>query len=310
MPGELNQSGGSHIVRRCIVRATIVLIAIVILLTAIFSISCDENPVSEPEDIPGAVPVADIIVPDLEGDIVLGFGQTVYVESEKLWIRFTDVFSDSRCPMDARCFWPGQAEIELVLEKMGSMEEPVILMLQPGRNPLGDSEMFECACGYRIYFLALEPYPSVGKTIPEESYIAQIILEPDRDCCPEGEVCFTWLSPFLLQRDPFTLGGISIEGDELTLQVSYGGGCREHGFKLYMQPVFAESNPVRANLYVSHNGNGDACEALISEALTFDLRKIAELYYYQYGGYDDIILDVFGYFTDQRGDGLEVLYSP
>lgn len=290
-------------------RAILLLKSAVILLSAIFIIGCDENSITELEET-GTGPTADIIIPDLSVDIIFGFGQTVYVESEELWISFTDVISDSRCPSDVDCFWPGQAEVELVLEKEGSIGEPVIIMLQPGRNPMGEHELFECACGYRIYFLALEPYPSSGKTIPDEDYIVQIVLEPDRDCCREGEVCFTWLSPFLLQRDSFRLNEVSLDGDELTLQVSYGGGCREHGFRLYMQPVFAESHPVRANLYLSHNADDDPCDAWITEDLTFDVRKIAELYYEQYGGYDDIILDIFGYFTDQPGEGIEILYSP
>ena len=290
-------------------RALICFKSLVFLLAAILIIGCEENPPTEPEKIE-ADPEADMIIPDLSGDIILGFGQTVYVESEELLIRFSDVIHDYRCPSDAHCFWPGQAEIELVLEKDGGMEEPVIVMIEPGRNPLGDPELFECACGYRIYFMAMEPYPTSGKTIPDEDYIVQIILMEDPNCCCEGEVCFTWLSPYLLQRDPFTLSGVSLQGDELTLQVSYGGGCEEHGFKLYMQPVFAESNPVRASLYLSHNAHDDACEAWITEELTFDLRRVAELYYEQYGGYDDIILEVFGYSTSWPYDGIEVLYSP
>jgi hypothetical protein len=291
------------------VRAIISFKFIVLLLSALLVLGCDENSIIDPEETE-IFPVADIIIPDLTGDIIFGFGQTVYVESEELWISFTDVIGDSRCPTGVECFWPGQAEIEIVLEKRGGMEEPVIIILPPGRNPTEKPELYECAGGYRIYFVALEPYPTVGKTIPEEEYIAQIILVPDRDCCPEGEVCFTWLSPFLLQRDPFALNGASLDGDELTLQVTYGGGCRDHDFKLYMQPVFAESNPVRANLYLSHNANGDVCEALITEDLTYDIRKIAELYYEQYGGYGDIILDIYGYFIDQPGEGIEILYSP
>jgi len=282
----------------------------VVLLAAIFLLGCDENPVSEPDDGMGTSPVTDIVVTDLTDTIVLGFGQTVYIESERLWIRFTDMIGDSRCPMDAYCLWLGQAEIELSLKKPGSMEEMVVLTLQPGRDPYEEPEIFECAYGYRIYFLILAPYPMAGRTIPDESYTAWIYLEQDRGCCPEGEVCFTWVSPYLLQRDPVTVNGVSIEGDELTVDVSYSGGCREHGFKLYMQPTFAESNPVQANLYLSHNCNGDFCRALISESLTFDVRKIAELYYEQYGSYDDIILNVFGHFIDRPGDALSVTYSP
>jgi len=282
---------------------------LLVFLAAALVLGCDGKPVMEVEEVGETPPEADIVVPDLKGDIVFGFGQTVYVESERLWIEFTDVLGDSRCPKDACCFWPGRAEIELALRKSGVKEDFAVLVLQPGGNPRQDPEIYECACGYRIYFLALEPYPTAGGTIPEESYIAQIAIEPDPGCCPEGEVCFTWVNPFLLQRDIFVLDDVSIDGDELTIDVGYAGGCREHGFKLYMQPVFAESNPVRAHLYLSHDGDGDVCEAWIRGKLTFDVREIAELYFEQYGSYGDIILDVFGYFTDQPGEGIEVTYS-
>lgn len=281
-----------------------------VLLAAIFALGCDENPVSELERAGEVSPEPDVVIPDLQHAIILNFGRTVYVESENLWITFTDMIGDSRCPMEAYCFWPGQAEIELTLRKRGCGEVRVVLVLQAGRDPLLEPEMFECACGYRIYFLALGPYPSVGRTYPDESYTAMIALDPDAGCCPEGEICFTWVSPYLLQRDPFTMNGASIDGDELTIGVSYPGGCRDHRFTLYMQPVFAESDPARAHLYLTHDGNGDDCEALISERITFDVREIAELYREQYGSYGDIVLEVFGFFTDRPRDGIEVQYSP
>ena len=291
-------------------RAPFRLRLIAALIAAVFLLGCDENPISGPGDGADALPDADIVIAGLDDEIVLGFGETAYIESEGLWVSFTGMIGDSRCPMDAYCIWPGQAEIELTFERRRSLKDPVVLMLQPGRDPFEEPEIYECSHGYRIYFLDLSPYPSAGHTIPDESYTARFVLVRDGCCCAEGEICFTWLSPYFLQRDSFTLHDASIEGDELTLDVRYGGGCREHGFKLYMQPVFAESNPVRANLYLSHNANGDDCEALISESLTFDVRKIAELHHDQYGGYGDIILEIFGYFTDQPGEGIEILYSP
>jgi len=281
-----------------------------LLLAAFLVLGCDENPVTELEEIGEYPPEADIIIPDLKSDIVFGFGQTVYVESEELLIEFTDVVGDSRCPIGAYCIWPGQAEILLTLSKRGSVEDEVILVLQPGRYPYVEPGIFECSCGYRIFFLALEPYPTAGNPIPDESYIAQIALEPDADCCLEGEVCFTWVNPFLLQRDPFSARSVSIDGDELKIEVSYPGGCRRHDFELYMKPVFTGANPARARLYLSHDGNGDPCEALISDELSFDVGRIAELCREQCGSCDEIMLEVFGYFTDQPGEGFEVVYTP
>ncbi len=283
---------------------------LLLLLAAVLILGCDENPVTDVGEVGENPPEADIVIPDLKEDIVFGFGQTVYIESERLWIEFTDVLGDSRCPVDAYCFWPGQAEIELTMRKNGGVDDFAVLALQPGRNPYQDPEIYECVCGYRVYFLALEPYPAAGRTIPVESYVAQIAIERDPNCCSGGEVCFTWVNPSLLQRDPFTLTGVTIEGHELSVDVIYSGGCWQHGFKLYMQPAFAESDPVRANLYLSHKDWDDPCDALISEDMAFDIRRIAELYYDQYGSYGDIVLEVFGFFADRPGEGIEVIYSP
>jgi hypothetical protein len=99
-----------------------------------------------------------------------------------------------------------------------------------------------------------------------------------------------------IQLDPFGLEGIAIVEDTISLNVTYSGGCKEHCFSLYMSPAsFLESSPVQANLYLRHNSNGDACEAFINKAVSFNLRPIAELYKSLYGSYDEIIINVFEY---------------
>jgi hypothetical protein len=284
---------------------------IALVTVAILMIGCSENPIWEDgADNRTETPPYQLVVPDLSEDIVFGYGQTVFVESENLMITFSDVISDSRCPMEAYCFWPGQAEIELVFRKADSGEDIAIVMIQPGRFPMEEPEIYECCLGYRVYLLVLDPYPVVGHDIPEEKYIAWIRVVPDDVHCGEGSVRFTWTSPYILQRDPIEVLDGSISGDFLTVNVRYSGGCTEHWFMLYMQPTFLESYPVRANLYMSHLDNGDACDALISRDLVFDVRKIAELYHEQYGEYDDIVFNIYGYFADKPLNPVCVVYSP
>ena len=68
-----------------------------------------------------------------------------------------------------------------------------------------------------------------------------------------------------------------------------------------MSPAaFLESHPVQANLYLRHNSNGDLCEALINENVSFNLRPIAELYKSLYGQYDEIIINVFEYKSNNK----------
>ena len=121
-------------------------------------------------------------------------------------------------------------------------------------------------------------------------------------------VIITDKSPDVIQWDPFDLESIEIVGDTITLNVIYGGGCKEHCFSLYMSPAaFFESYPVQANLYLRHNSNGDACEALINEDISFNLCPVAVLYKMLYGNYDEIVINVFEY---RSNDKLSDSYFP
>ena len=117
--------------------------------------------------------------------------------------------------------------------------------------------------------------------------------------CGGCGVIITDIPPEVLQLEPFSLNGIEIVEDTITLNISYSGGCKNHSFSLYMSPAaFLESYPVQANLYLRHNGNSDACEAAINETISFNLQPIAELYTSLYGRYDEKVLNVFAFESD------------
>lgn len=117
--------------------------------------------------------------------------------------------------------------------------------------------------------------------------------------------------PDSLQLDGFTLHGIAMNGDKLSLDISHSGGCKEHFYTLFMSPsAFLKSFPAQANLYLRHNGNGDLCEALLRPKLSFDLRAVAELYQKLYQRRDPIQINVYGYFQGQPGEKLSAIYSP
>lgn len=71
--------------------------------------------------------------------------------------------------------------------------------------------------------------------------------------------------------DPYEIDAVAIVGDALQVDVSYGGGCETHEFSFCWEGTFAESLPVQTWAEISHNANGDACEAYFSEQLVFDL---------------------------------------
>ena len=74
--------------------------------------------------------------------------------------------------------------------------------------------------------------------------------------------------------DPFTLNGAAVTGDVLMVSVSYAGGCRDHEFRLLTADSFMESDPVQLRITIVHDGNGDRCEAWITEQRSFDLSDI------------------------------------
>ena len=87
----------------------------------------------------------------------------------------------------------------------------------------------------------------------------------------------------LKSSDPYKVLNASITGDRIDLRVQYAGGCEQHDFTL-MGPLtiatggldlnHGTGTPVNAYLY--HNANGDACEALITEDIRFDLTPLKE----------------------------------
>ena len=84
-------------------------------------------------------------------------------------------------------------------------------------------------------------------------------------------------SPATLQSwptDPFVIDVVAVTGDVLTVMVHYAGGCRPHDFTLVIPAAFLESHPVQSNALLAHDAHDDACEAIISRSLVFDLSPL------------------------------------
>lgn len=79
-----------------------------------------------------------------------------------------------------------------------------------------------------------------------------------------------------------------IENDTLTLTISYGGGCKKHYFTLVRDGSFMGSDPVRLVVALTHDDNGDTCEAYPTGHYVFDLTPIKTLYW-EDGGTDEAI---------------------
>ena len=78
--------------------------------------------------------------------------------------------------------------------------------------------------------------------------------------------------------DAYAINSATIQGDTLTINVLYSGGCETHAFTLVAEPMFLESFPVQLRVSLAHNANGDTCEEVLTEDYHFDLTPIKEVY--------------------------------
>jgi len=96
-------------------------------------------------------------------------------------------------------------------------------------------------------------------------------------------------------HDPWSLEAYELDGDELRLDVSYGGGCREHRFAFLVNPAFMESHPVAVSAWLAHDADGDMCRALLRRILRFDLSPLRQRFTASYGpGPGTVVLHLHG----------------
>jgi hypothetical protein len=75
--------------------------------------------------------------------------------------------------------------------------------------------------------------------------------------------------------DDVMIKDASVVGDSLTMLVSYSGGCKTHDFKAIWDGAMMKSLPGQINVVLSHNANGDMCEALLTQDVTVSLSPLA-----------------------------------
>jgi hypothetical protein len=82
-----------------------------------------------------------------------------------------------------------------------------------------------------------------------------------------------------LPSDGLEIQSAKIVGNTLSIEVAYGGGCKEHVFELYVSPALAKSLPPKGSLILTHDANQDGCYAFIRKSLEFDLLSLKDFFY-------------------------------
>ncbi|MFY0598295.1 MAG: hypothetical protein JXR03_01405 [Cyclobacteriaceae bacterium] len=73
-------------------------------------------------------------------------------------------------------------------------------------------------------------------------------------------------------NDPYRIIAITPRNDQWDVIVEYSGGCEDHLFYLWWDGNIAfvpSSGLLDLELYLIHNGNGDLCEAIVRDTLSF-----------------------------------------
>lgn len=87
------------------------------------------------------------------------------------------------------------------------------------------------------------------------------------------------------KKDDYILHDIRIDSKFLILNVEYGGGCKEHEFKLRWDGSSRESNPPIVLFALYHDGKGDGCKAIVQKELRFDVSQ-----------FEGVIIEVMNYY--------------
>lgn len=94
-------------------------------------------------------------------EFVIKSGQTVVIKHTKINIMFDSVLSDSRCPIELRCVWAGNAEVKLILQRSSKQTSAIV-------NTGINNRAIEYR-GYRIQLLKLNPGREKGEvTLPNQ----------------------------------------------------------------------------------------------------------------------------------------------
>lgn len=70
------------------------------------------------------------------------------------------------------------------------------------------------------------------------------------------------------------IDSLAIKADVLSIFVNYSGGCKDHGFDLYSNGMYAKSLPPKLTLFLKHTDNDDGCRSLISQELKFNISAV------------------------------------
>lgn len=114
-----------------------------------------------------------LIITQLNREFKINLNETAILPDENIWVKFTEVTEDSRCPINVQCIWAGRATIVVNIWK-DSQNIGDFVLTTGGGSPALAVQNF--ASNYNIKFVALQPPPVSGSETQKSAYIAALVI--------------------------------------------------------------------------------------------------------------------------------------
>ncbi len=245
------------------------------LLSLIFALAC-----SQESEL--TFPYYQSVIIKTEPVIVRLKYKEAAIINRELNIKFEGVVSDSRCPIDAICIWPGDGEVKLCATTNNSSKEFTL------RTDLFPKKIF--AGKYTIELKALYPAPKTTVRIMPEDYYVDIIIKKFDEKEPRPVLLIDSNNSGLIKKDMLNVNDVSLEKDIITFSVGYSGGCADHFIDLFAYREIAKSNPAQVTLNLSHDLQGDVCLAYITKIISFNMKELKDFLKTHYEITDRVLL--------------------
>jgi hypothetical protein len=110
-------------------------------------------------------------------EFTLALGESVGIDQRGVIVEFKDVVEDSRCPMNARCVWEGNARIAIQVSALTAGRAADTYDVAEGKIELNTSTRFntrEKIADFVIELRRLEPDRVAGA--PTQGYVATLFV--------------------------------------------------------------------------------------------------------------------------------------
>ena len=116
-----------------------------------------------------ALSTAALAGPQLGERFDLAVGESITIDDDALFLRFDKTVSESRCPIDVVCIWPGDAVVQLTAKRSMIGEEEFELHSNSTAGP--DAHRYG---PYEIRLDEVAPYPELDRPIDPGDYVLSL----------------------------------------------------------------------------------------------------------------------------------------